>query len=118
MKKAIVFPTGRGVPYVVDVPEDCGWEWMRDKISSEWIEIVRPVRLPNGYVMIVDEEGILNRKPPNMVGSWFYASDKHGEAIVGDILIMKEVFGEEGADCVGMSDDEVNMIFDLIREGE
>lgn len=114
MKKGIVFPAGHGMPYCVDTPDDFGWEWMRDTIGCEWIEIVHPKRLPNGFVMIVDEEGLLKPNVLNHVGSWFYESDKHGDPIVGNILILKEEFGDEGAECVGMSDADVDRVFNLL----
>ena len=113
MKKAIVFPSGRGIPSVVDVPNEYDYKWMQEQVGG-WIEIVRPRRLPDGFVMIVDEEGLLKEKPLNMVGSWFYETDKHGSPIVGDVLIMKEEFGDEGPECVGMTEEEVDKIFKII----
>jgi len=118
MKKGIVFPKGRGVPYVIDVPADFDWKWMAEKINCSWIEIVRPRRLPEGFVMIVDEEGLLKPNEANFAGCWFYETDKHGEPIVGDALILKEEMGDDGIDCVGMDEDDVNKVFDLIRKGK
>lgn len=113
MEKAIVFPAGRGMPNVVDVPDDMDYRWMGDKVGG-WIEIVHPARLPHGFVMIVDEEGRISGKPLNPVGSWFYGYDLHGEPIVGDVLIMREVMGPDGPECAGMSEDDVNAIFDSL----
>ena len=118
MKKGIVFPKGRGIPWIVDAPDNFDWDWMKDKIGCDWIEIVHPMRLPEGFVMIVDEEGLLKENELNPVGCWFYKTDVHGEPIVGDILILKEEEGDDGIECVGMTDDEVAEIFSLIgREG-
>lgn len=114
MKKAIVFPKGRGVPYCVDVPAELDCSWMAKTIGCDWVEIVRPGRLPKGYVMIVDEEGLLKDNELNAVGCWFYETDKHGEPIVGNALILKEVYGEEGPECAGMDEDEIAKIFNLI----
>lgn len=113
MKKAIIFPAGRGVPYCVDVPDGFDNDWVTDKIGG-WMEIVRPRLLPGDCVMVVDEEGLLKGKPLNPVGCWFYESEKHGAPIVGTVLIMKEVFGDDGAELSGMDDDEVNKVFDSI----
>lgn len=118
MKKGIVFPKGFGVPYCVDVPEDVNWEWMRSTIGVEWIEIVHPRRLPRGFVMIVDEEGLLKPNEPNYVGSWFYETDKHGSPIVGNVLILKEVLGDEGPECAGMDEAEIERVFDAVHKEE
>jgi hypothetical protein len=68
--------------------------------------------------MVVDEEGLLKPNELNPVGSWFYESDKHGEPIVGNVLILREEYGDDGPECAGMSDDDVNRVFDLIWKEE
>ena len=100
MSRAVVFPT-RGDPRMVDVPEGAGWEWMRDQIGCEWIEIVCPQGLEKGFVMIIDEEGRLRPNRLNRVGTYLY-----GDPIVGDVLIMREIVTEEGGVCVGMTEEE------------
>lgn len=117
MEKGIVFPAGRGMPYCVDVPDDCDYRWMGDTIGVDWIEIVHPRRLPEGFVMVVDEMGLMKDNAVlNPVGSWFYETDKHGDPIVGNVLIMKEIPGDEGPECSGMDGDDINRIFDLLRK--
>jgi hypothetical protein len=118
MKKAIVFPKGHGMPYCVDVPADITCEWIARNIGCEWVEIVRPRRLPEGIIIVCDEEGLLKPNELNPVGSWFYESDKHGEPIVGNIMILKEEMGDEGPEFAGMTDDEVNKVFDRIGKEE
>ena len=118
MKKAIVFPAGHGLPYVVDTPEEWECSWIAKKIGCEWIEVVRHMRLPEGIVMVVDEEGLLKDNIMNPVGCWFYETDKHGDPIVGNIMILKEVEGPEGLEFDGLTDDEVNMVFDKIGKEE
>ena len=115
MKKGIVFPAGRRIPYVADVADSIDLSDIANELEFEWCEIVRPRRLPKGYVMIVDEEGLLKPNELNHVCSWFYETDKHGEPIVGNVMILKEVMGDEGPELAGLdSDEEVNAIFDLI----
>ena len=116
MKKAIVFPAGHGIPYVIEAPDGFDWDlsWVAKQLGCEWIEIVRPRRLPEGFIMLVDEEGLLKPNELNPVGSWFYQTDKHGEPIVGNVMIVKEVPGDEGPEIDGMSEEDVQDIFNLI----
>lgn len=118
MKKGIVFPANRGVPFCVDVPKDISCEWIAKNIGCEWVEVVRPRRLPNGYVMVVDEEGLLKPNALNEIGSWWYGTDTHGEPIVGNIMILKEVMGPEGPEFGGLTDKDVNAVFDSIGKEE
>ena len=53
-------------------------------------------------VMLVDEEGLLKGLPVNLVGCYFYDSPKHGNPIVGDILLCLEA----GADFEGFTDEQ------------
>lgn len=114
MKKGIVFPAGRGVPYCPGVSDEIDLSAIASELGFEWCEIVRPRRLPEEYVMIVDEEGLLKPNELNAVCSWFYESDKHGASIVGNVMILKEVMGDEGPELAGLDDDEIDKIFNLI----
>lgn len=79
------------------------------KTSGETVEISKPtledlqkavggyieaVTLPNGKVMVVNEEGLLNDLPINLVGCGLFPS---ATPIVGDIVIctVAEMNGEE-----------------------
>ena len=105
MKKIIKVSTN-GLVDVLDAPESFDCRWLAKQIGCEWIEVVRPSeRLEEGYVMIVDEEGLLKENCLNVAGSWLYGTDDHGEPIVGDLLIMKEEYGEDGPDLAGMSEE-------------
>jgi hypothetical protein len=85
------------------------------ELGFEWCEIVRPRhRLPKGFVMIVDEEGLLKPNELNHVCSWFYESEKHGNPIVGNVMVLKEVMGDEGPELAGLDEDEINAVFDSI----
>lgn len=112
--KAILSLTSGG-NFLVDVPEDRDWKWYANTIGSDYIEIVHPEKLPRGYAMIVDEEGLLNEKPVNIFGSWLYGTAKHGQPIVGDLLIMKESYGADGIDHVGMTDDDIMSLIDRLN---
>lgn len=71
------------------------------------IELVRPRGLARPFVMIVNDEGLLLELPLNRLGSILYETQKHGSPIVGNIVIMKEGWTDEGEDLLGLSDEEV-----------
>ena len=109
MKKGVVFPAGRGLPWVADVGDEIELSAVARECGFEWCEIVRGGRLPKGFVMIVDEEGWLKPNEPNLVGCWFY-----GGPIPGTMMVLKEVWGPEGPELSGLTEDEVNAVFDAI----
>ena len=75
--------------------------------AGGWIEIVRPGGLKSPYVMVVNEEGLIKELPINIAGSILYGTPAHGSPIVGNIVIMKEGWTDEGKDLLGLSDEEV-----------
>lgn len=66
--------------------------------------------------MLIDENGLYNDLEENLVGSWLYESDKHGNPIVGNILIVGEVWVEHGIDFCGMSDSQFNLLYPKLEE--
>lgn len=78
-----------------------------------YIEIVHPVGLKRPFVMIVNEEGMLQGLELNAFGSVLYGTLTHGHPIVGDIVIMKTGFTEEGPDIIGLEDQETVELFNL-----
>lgn len=66
--------------------------------------------------MLIDEEGIYHDLDDNMVGSYLYETDKHGHAIVGNILIVGEVWTGDGIDFCGMSDIQFNLLYPKLEE--
>lgn len=72
-------------------------------------------KLPSGYDVICDEEGLLQGDPVvNPLGSYIYGYPVNGGSlVVGDILIVRNKrnrYGEE--DWVSMSQEEANTIRD------
>lgn len=95
---------------ILDVPDNLhGMEWFAKQIGCEWVEIVRPKRLPHGYVMLVDEMGMYTDKKPNLLGCFLYGTDIHGSPIIGDILIVCE----KECDLCGLSDVQVAHIMEM-----
>lgn len=85
-------------------------------VVGGYVEIVHPVGLPRPYLMVVNEEGLLNGLPYNAHGSLIYGTPKHGHPIVGDIVIMQEGWTDDGPDIVGLSDDDVGRIITLLSK--
>ena len=71
-------------------------------------EHVRPVNLKPPYCMIVNEDGINQGLPVNLLGCFLYGSHVYGNPIVGDILILKDGVNEYGEyDIVGLDNSEL-----------
>lgn len=82
-----------------------------------YIEHVRPMRLQAPYCMIANEEGLLLGLPENNVGSYLYGADRHGNTIVGNIVIMKDGYNADGEpDIVGLDENESANLLDAFTE--
>ena len=92
---------------VLDVPGEITCSWVAEQIGCELIEVVHPEKLKEGFLMLVDEEGLLKENFINLIGSWLYGTEKHGSPIAGDIMVIRETYGPDGPDFDGMSDQEV-----------
>ena len=79
------------------------------------IEHVNMARLPSPYSMLVNEEGRLHHQAMNLCGCYLYATDMHGEPIVGDIVITKDGMTEDGLDFVGMEEQEALRIGNMLQ---
>jgi len=91
---------------VVDIPQSSTFTYF-DKHFGGFFEIVRPRRLPPSICMIVDESGLLKSLPVNNIGSYLYQTDLHGNPIVGDVFILKEIEGDDGRDLAGLSEEDI-----------
>lgn len=110
MKNGLIFPAGRGVPYAAKVDDKIDLSKIAKELGFEWCELVRPVGLKGKFVMIVDEEGLLKDNPvPNLVGSYWY-----GGMIAGNLMVLKEVMGDEGPELSGLTDKECEEVFDFL----
>ena len=75
------------------------------------VEVVYPQSLPKGYLMLVNESGLLQHKKINPVGSVLY-----GDIIVGTIVLAKQIMTEDGPDIGGLeSEEEVDALIDVIE---
>lgn len=83
------------------------------EIECELIDVPPSELLKEPYIMIADDEGLLKDKPYiNIVGSYFYGAHKHGQPLVGNVLIMK--MGED--DIRWLTFEEAEEIMGIISE--
>lgn len=84
------------------------------KAVGGWIEVVHPKGLPDPFCMVVNDEGLLLGLPLNLLGSVLYESFRHGNPIVGNIVLCKEGFVEGERDIIGLDDDDLKCLGALI----
>lgn len=82
-----------------------------------------PTEVPGQCVsMLVDEEGRLKENEPNLIGSYLYESDRHGNHIMGNVLFVGEELTDEGIDFCGIEESVFKVLEqklnDLILEGK
>lgn len=78
------------------------------------IEIVHPKYLPEEFCMVVNEEGLLQKLPLNLLGSVLYGTLEHGHPIVGNIVIFREGFINEEYDFVDMTESDQCVLESLV----
>lgn len=102
-------------PQEVEFAPEEGLKFYYKQLDCEYIEIVRPVGLTEGYCMVVDEEGLLKPSPVfNPVASILYGTPAHGNPIVGKVLIAKEEFTPTGIELVGLNQRDVEEVLHQI----
>jgi len=112
MKHVIICRTN-GTVEDMGLTEGHDLRWYAEQIGAKFVELVHPRGLKSPYILLCDEEGRLKEKPViNFLGSWLYETHKHGEPIVGDVVIMKE----KNADLVGMEAGEADMMAEWLLE--
>lgn len=79
-----------------------------------YIEIVHPRGLTSPYCMVVNEEGLLIGLPLNLLGSTLYDTFRHGNPIVGNIVLLKEGFVDGERDLIGLDDDDIRILAALV----
>lgn len=79
------------------------------------MEIVKPQGLPRNLCMIIDDEGRLKSKPINIIGSILFETAKHGQPIVGDIVITGEKYEDGECDITGLADVEISILIAMFK---
>lgn len=115
---------------VIDFPEGGIREQNKTLVSHigpkcELLEHVMPKRLytelhasrerGNCISMLVDEDGYYHELDMNVVASWLYESDHHGNPILGNVLIVGEKWENDGISFCGIPGDQFALIFPRLR---
>lgn len=73
--------------------------------------------LPDSSVtMLVDKEGFYHHTGINPIGSYLYETDRHGQSIVGNALIIGEHLTEDGAEFGGISEDQFELLYPRLEQ--
>ena len=86
------------------------------EVVGGYIEVVHPRGLESPFCFICNEEGLLKGLPLNPIGCIWYGTADHGYPIMGNIVVAKEGWTDEGPDIVGLLDDEVEKIKAMATE--
>ena len=91
-KYAVLLTDAQEVKILECDPQEELFNIARDCIGCDWIELVdlNPGSA-DGYVMLIDEEGKLRDQDLliNCVASDLYGSDRHGDPIIGNAMLVK-----------------------------
>lgn len=115
-KLYIKLPAGSSQLEVIEQDMDSEYDFWRKQIGCRMIEIVQPVGLPEDYCLIADEEGLF-RDPLVLspIASILYGVKEHGNPIVGNALIAKNVFEPDGIDTVPLDESDIGMLVEHIN---
>ena len=117
MKKAVLIKTDMTIQ-AVELTEPT-YRSLSDAVGG-YFETVRPAGLKPPYLMVVNENGLLDQLPKNEIGCYLYQTRIHGYPIVGDIVIMQEGIVEGGEhDLIVLPDlgiEEVVHTMELIQK--
>lgn len=70
-----------------------------------------PTKIPGQCVsMLIDEEGRLKENVPNLIGSYLYKTDEHGNPIMGNILFVGEEWTGDGIDFCGIEEETFKLL--------
>ena len=81
-------------------------------LGCDYFEFVCPLGLQIlGYGFVVDEEGILNDKPKNILASFLYGQHLHGHHIYGPALVLND-----GDNLAPLTSSEARLLIASLRE--
>ena len=91
-KFAVLLTDTQEIKIVECDPQEEMFGIARGLIGCEWIELVEATPLAEqGYLLLIDDEGKMRSGeiPINCIASDLYASDQHGDPIVGNTMIVR-----------------------------
>ena len=66
--------------------------------------------------MLIDECGLLKENEPNIIGSWLYETDIHGDPIMGNILLVGEMWENDGISFCGIDEEVMKTLYPKVQE--
>ena len=79
-------------------------------IGCDLVDVPR-TSLSEEYCMFVDDEGLLTENPrPNMIASYLYGFCEHGQSIVGNAVVLRDIETDDGCDSTFMSKEEAERL--------
>lgn len=98
---------------------DYMFQALQKAIDCDCIDIVHAANLPEPYCLVVDDEALLKSKPCiNLYASYLYGTLDHGQPICGDCIIMKDEITPDGVETVGLEQEDIDAIVDLLRKSK
>lgn len=91
-KYAVLLTDDQEVKILECDPQEEMFEIARETIGCDWIELVEPESLSRkGCLLLIDEEGKLRDGDLsiNCLASELYGSDRHGDPIIGNAMVVK-----------------------------
>lgn len=97
--------------------------------GCDMIEHVMPVRLYNelghsNHVkrndskcvsMLIDEEGLLKENKVNLIASYLYGADQHGQHIVGNVLFVTDAYEGDGISFTGIEPETFEKLHEQLK---
>ena len=65
--------------------------------------------------MLIDEEGLLKDNEANLIGSYLYGVDQHGQWIVGNVLFVTDVYEGDGISFTGIEPETFEKLHEQLK---
>lgn len=65
--------------------------------------------------MLIDEEGLLKDNETNLIGSYLYGVDQHGQRIVGNVLFVTDVYEGDGISFTGIEPETFEKLHEQLK---
>jgi hypothetical protein len=114
-KYAILLEPPVGIRIVEKPANEPLYTFCEKSCECECIEVVHPKGLKYPNTMLVDESGLLKENQVlNVLASYLYETRKHGNPIVGKVLVVNETMTNSGIDLQLLSSAEVIQLRDFL----
>lgn len=80
------------------------------------VEHILPPRLERPYCMIVNGESAMLGLPENGAGCYLYETDEHNIPIMGDVVILKDVWTSDGIEIVGLEAADIACVTEILED--